>query len=212
MDNLPAKDEGKKELAPIPANPIEGTNLTHAELEVIHDYLHKSRFYPIATGILKCKGKSCDYADKCPLVRLGKAPEYGTDCPMEKALIEIWATDLVNDLDLDPTDVVDQSQVMRLVYHRLFDKRAMEILAEDPLVLDEFKTVTLGGETATEKKIHPLVAALEKSHKISDRIMQTLIATREAKNREKVTKQENVLDKMARVVEKVEKLKNKDDA
>lgn len=186
-ENLPALlgDDEKKDLLPIREDLLKDAGLNKEEMDVVHDYFEKMRYGPVAAAPLECTGNVCQFAGKCPLARLNKLPPPGTPCPIETALIKQWASDLANELGVDLRDVIDNSQILNIVALRLYDKRAHEMLGkqDNQLIIQVFRSMSLDGTPIYEPRLNPLLGVLRENHKMRDRDMETLVATREAKSK-----------------------------
>ena len=199
---VPAKRD--KSLSPIPVDAVP--NLSPEETILVNDYLRNMRFGPTQAAIMTCSGQYCEFADKCPLIQINKLPAPGTECPVEKALIKIWTEDIVRELDISDSDVIDQTQVRNLINMRLLDKRTYEKLAKESLTIKEFRSMAIDGSPIYETKLHPLVSAIERHHKIQDRILATLIATREAKSKDRSRGVSGAQELLSGVIEKMKQL------
>lgn len=206
--NLPKKRDENRALAKLPDNPLEGKiELDGKEVVLVRDYFEKMRYYPTAASVLECKGPSCMCVAKCPLAQLNRLPEPGTPCPVEEALAQVWIQDLVNELEIGSSDVVDQSQIHNLISLRLWEWRTAAILGKEHPVIKSFRAMALDGTPIFEEKLHPLHGLLEKNAKMSDTILQRLIATREAKSKDKTRRAKSGAEVMTDLLERVEKLK-----
>ena len=195
----------KKELAPLPDNPLEGQgySLEDNEKAVIRDYFTKMRYGPIISDALICKGQACEFYVKCPLGQIGKLPPPNSPCPVELALAQQWCEDLANELEVDSASIIDNAQIQSIVSNNIFIKRAKEILAQSSPVIKVFKAIALDGTPLFEPRLHPLIYALREIHTMNDRDLNSLIATREAKSKAD-QRSVDAVTRMAEIATKIE--------
>lgn len=205
MENLPKK-RSTDDLATFTDASLVELGLNDEEVSIVHDYLRRMRYGPASAGALLCKGPACEYIDKCPLAQIGKLPEFKSDCPIERALVEGWVKELVAELDINTGDAIDQAQIRHLINLRLLDKRAMETMANSPIMVKEFRAMSIDGEPIYENRVHPLLMALEKNRKMEDRILSALIATRESKSKDRARNIPIGKDQAATILERIESL------
>ena len=131
-----------------------------------------------------CTGEQCPYAKKCPLGSNNNYP-IGKDCPIEGTLLEMWYTDYVKELGVDPDSKVDGALVGDLVFWEILEKRATEELANKPQIIQKnfagFQQTSEGATPVYKDEMNQIVNFLEKAQRQKLKIMNALIATREAK-------------------------------
>lgn len=155
------------------------------QIEYLDDYFETMRHNPAATATLICKGHQCEIYKHCPLAQASVNLPVGHPCPVERKLVEQWTTDLMNELGIEPDAHVDRAQVSEIVRSRLFSKRSQEILANHTALVDSYKGVDQEGNPLWESKLNPILPFFEKNTKMSEKILDSLIATRESKSRDK---------------------------
>lgn len=196
-DELPAKMELPKGYQP---------NLTPADQTFLEDYFRGVRDNPTRTAVLVCRGQNCPIYAHCPLAQLGKTLPVGKACPVERTLIDMWTRDLIHELGIDKDDHVDLSQVSELVRTMLFTKRAHEILSTSDAVIQVFKGRTEDGDAIFEPRLHPMMYTFEKDRKVKETILNALIATREAKSKDKSRTVTSAADIAANLMQKIRDL------
>ena len=200
-DNLPAVQDDRA-LAPLPSNPLKRDDLTEAEQEVIYDYFQKLRYGPVATSALRCKQMQCKYYSQCPLGMINKLPPINAPCPLEEGLINQWTADLVKALGITGDDAIDQAQVCSLVALKLFDKRAMDQLSGEDMVIQVFRSMAIDGTAIYEPRLHPLFSMMRENHKSQDKLLESLLGTREAQSRAHARKA-HVIEATTSAIDKV---------
>ena len=161
--------------------------LTPKQTKRLVAYLNTLKHGFSATAPLICIGEQCPYSKKCPLGANNSYP-IGHECPIEGTLIEMWHNDYVRELGIDPTSKVDGALVGDLVLWEILEKRATEELANNPATIQK----NVIGLTQTEEgmkpvyrdELNPIMGFLEKAQRQKGKILNSLIATREAKSKD----------------------------
>lgn len=159
--------------------------LNEAERVALAKYFNGMRDTPAQTAPLICKGEDCEVYRSCPLAQMKKRLPLHKPCPVERTLVEIWTRDLIRELDIGPDEHVDLSQVSELVRARLFNKRAQEVLANSKSVIMAFRGLTEDGQPILEPRLHPIMYAFDRNSKIIQENLEALVATRDAKSKDK---------------------------
>jgi hypothetical protein len=137
-----------------------------------------------ATAPMLCLGEQCPYSAKCPLGTNNNYP-IGKECPVEGTLLEIWHGDYVKELGVDPESKVDGALVGDLVFWEILEKRATEELAKKPEIVQKnvagFQNTADGLKPVYRDEMNQVINFLEKAQRQKLKIMNALIATREAK-------------------------------
>lgn len=159
--------------------------LTPKEAKRLILYINTMKHGFSASVPMICIGEQCPYAAKCPLGTNNNYP-IGKDCPIEGTLLEMWHSDYVKELGVDPDSKVDGALVGDLVFWEILEKRASEELAKKPEIIQKnfagFQQTAGGDATPVYKdEMNQIVNFLEKAQRQKLKIMNALIATREAK-------------------------------
>jgi hypothetical protein len=95
--------------------------LTPKEAKRLILYINTLRHGFSATVPMICTGEQCPYTSKCPL---GTNNNYaiGKECPVEGTLLEMWYSDYVKELGVDPESKVDGALVGDLVFWEILEK------------------------------------------------------------------------------------------
>lgn len=158
--------------------------LTPKQVKKLVLYLNTLRHGFSATAPIICLGEQCPYAKKCPLGANDTYP-LGQSCPIEGTIIEGWYNDYVRELGVDPDSKVDAALVGDLVFWEMLEKRGTEELANKPEILQKnvagFQNTPDGLKPVYRDEMNPIINFLEKAQRQKLKIMNALIATREAK-------------------------------
>jgi hypothetical protein len=158
--------------------------LTPKEAKRLVLYLNTLKHGFAATAPMICMGEQCPYSEKCPL-GTGNSYNIGKECPIEGTLLEMWHNDYVKELGVDPDSKVDGALVGDLVFWEILEKRATEELAKKPEILQRnvagFQQTPDGLKPVYRDEMNQIVNFLEKAQRQKLKIMNALIATREAK-------------------------------
>lgn len=159
--------------------------LTPKEVKRLILYINTMKHGFSASVPMICTGEQCPYAKKCPLGSNNNYP-IGKDCPVEGTLLEMWHNDYVKELGVDPDSKVDGALVGDLVFWEILEKRASEELAKKPEIIQKnfagFQQTGNGEATPVYRdEMNQIINFLEKAQRQKLKIMNALIATREAK-------------------------------
>ena len=158
--------------------------LTPKETKRLVVYLNTLKHGFAATAPMICLGEQCPYSAKCPLGTNNSYP-IGKECPIEGTILEMWYNDYVRELGVDPDSKVDGALVGDLVFWEILEKRATEELAKNPSILQKnvagFQNTPDGLKPVYKDEMNQIINFLEKAQRQKLKIMNALIATREAK-------------------------------
>ena len=158
--------------------------LTPKEAKRLILYVNTLKHGFSASVPMVCMGEQCPYTSKCPLGTNNNYP-IGKDCPIEGTLLDMWYNDYIKELGVDPESKVDGALVGDLVFWEMLEKRASEELAKKPEILQKniagFQQTDEGLKPIYRDEMNQIVNFLEKAQKQKLKIMNSLIATREAK-------------------------------
>jgi hypothetical protein len=134
-----------------------------------------------------CKAEKCPYAEVCPLVEMGKAPE-GERCPMEIAMILKKYEEYSNEFGIDESNVVDMGLVKDLIDYDIQLFRAEnKIAVQGDFVEDVVVTVTEGGEAITAPQLSKATEYKDKIMTKRFKILELMNSTRKDKAGDKLT-------------------------
>ena len=186
--------------------------LTPKEAKKLVVYLSALKHGFTASVPILCTGEKCPYASKCPMVEMNNCP-MGKDCPIEATLIDMWQADYMRDLEIDPNNKVDSSLVSDIVFWEVLEKRATEELAKKPEILRRnvagFQETSDGVKPVYKDEMNQIVNFLEKAQKQRLKIMNALIATREAKAKDSNRSISDPSTYAAKLLDKAKELQNK---
>ena len=161
--------------------------LTPKEVKNLLLYLNSLKHGFSATVPMTCLGEQCPYAFKCPLGSNNNYP-LTKNCPIEGTLREIWFQDYMKKLDADPENRVDSALIGDLVFWEILEKRATEELAKKPEIMRKnvagFQQTAEGLKPIYRDEMNQIINFLEKAQRQKLKIMNALIATREAKSKD----------------------------
>ena len=158
--------------------------LTPKEAKRLVMYLTSLKHGFTATAPMICTAEQCPYSGKCPLGTNNTYP-VGKECPIEATIIQMWYEDYVKELGIDPNSKVDGALVGDLVFWEILEKRATEELAKKPEIIQKnlagFQQTSEGNVPVYKDEMNQIINFLEKAQRQKLKIMNALIATREAK-------------------------------
>lgn len=173
------------------------------------DLEEKIYWGPAASLPLVCAGPKCCLAASCVLQKIGKAP-LAQACPIELVLINKWKDDYLNDLGATWENKIERQAIMDLVETEIFRHRANGIVAAEGFVMEN----VIGYDQDSHQEITTKIKhiALEVSDQLSrrqERLLKSLIATREMKEKLGKSKSDRT-SKESEIVEKVRKIMARD--
>jgi len=159
--------------------------LTFKQRDTIDNYLRRQTAAPLESVALVCQGSSCPYSAHCPLYQEDPSlVPIGGVCPIELSLAEMWLEEYKTALEIRDVDIVDVAILKEYIGWMLFSRRAQQEMATDPKILrKEFAGVDMKGHVLMTENMNPIFVMLEKSSKRQQKLMESLLATREAKMR-----------------------------
>jgi hypothetical protein len=186
--------------------------LTPKEAKKLVCYLNTLKTGFQAAMPIICIGEQCPYAKKCPLGENNNYP-MGQECPMESYLKEAWYADYVKDLEIQAGSKIDESLVQDLVLWDMLAKRALEELAVDPKIVKKsvagFQQTNDGMKPIYKEEVNQRLTFLEKAQRNKMKIMDSLIATREAKSKDTSRMIHDPSTYAAKLLDKARELKEK---
>lgn len=158
--------------------------LSPKAIEKIRKYILKISYGSSSWISLICTGENCVYRHACVLLKPEvelEAP-IGKECPFERFLAKKWFKEYTTSVKIDENDRVEVSQVNDLVEIELIKSRINAMLASEGLIVD----VTIGtdpntGDIITTKSKHQAIEIKDICDRRKDKILKSLVATRESK-------------------------------
>lgn len=132
---------------------------------------------------MTCQGKKCPVASVCPLLAKNLAP-LGKPCPIELEAVKVFMVGIMDELHVDPDNLIEVSMVRDLVdqeiqYMRASKKLSMEdFIQEDVIGINEHT-----GEPIFKKNMHIAVELQDRILKRRKDLRNQLMATREQKHK-----------------------------
>lgn len=186
--------------------------LTPKEAKRLIVYLNSLKHGFSASVPLICTGEQCPYKKKCPLGE-NKTYPLGKGCPIEHVLTDIWFGQYAKDLEVDPDNKVDSSLVRDIVFWEILEKRATEELAKKPEIIRRnvagFQDTNDGTKPIYREEMNQIVNFLEKAQKQKIKLMNALIATREAKAKDQTRIPHDPSTYAAELLKRANELQNK---
>lgn len=161
--------------------------LTPKETRRLVNYINNLKTGFQAAVPMLCTGEICPFSKKCPLNENNNFP-MGQECPIEDTIKDIWYNDYAKELEISGESKIDSSLVQDLVLWDMLSKRAVEELASDPKILKKtvagFQNTKTGPQPIYKDEINQRLNFLERAQRNKMKIMESLIATREAKSKD----------------------------
>lgn len=129
---------------------------------------------------MRCEGRKCIVADSCPLLAKNLAP-VGKPCPIEMGMVQQFMSDYMNELHVDPGNLVEVSMIRDLVDQEVQYLRKTKVLAKEHFIQENVIGVDDDGNPILKKELHLAVELEDKLHKRRKDLRNQLMATREAK-------------------------------
>lgn len=129
-----------------------------------------------------CMGPKCVFASTCPLQRENLAP-VGYKCPIEMSLIYNFMNDYMQQMDVDPEDMVEVGMIRELVDQDVQSLRKSKMLAKESFIQENIIGIDSDGDPVMKKELHLAIDYEDKIFKRRQFLLKALLATREAKNK-----------------------------
>lgn len=129
---------------------------------------------------MNCEAEKCIFASTCPLMKERLAPR-GNPCPIEMAMVSQFTGEYLEQLDVNPNNLVEVSMVRDLVDQEVQYMRKTKLLAKEHFIQENVIGVDQDGQPILKKELHLAVELEDKLHKRRKDLRNQLLATREAK-------------------------------
>jgi hypothetical protein len=130
---------------------------------------------------MTCETQKCVFADTCPLLKENLAPK-GNPCPIEMSIVSQFTYDYMEQLEVNPQNLVEVSMVRDLVDQEVQYIRKTKLLAKEHFIQENIIGIDSNtGQPIMKKELHLAVELEDKLHKRRKDLRNQLLATREAK-------------------------------
>ena len=140
----------------------------------------KTRSTMFSSIPMNCEAERCLFASTCPLLKESLAPK-GKPCPIEMSMVAQFTTEYLEQLEVNPNNLVEVSMVRDLVDQEVQYLRKTKLLAKEHFVQENIIGVDSDGNPIMKKELHLAVELEDKLHKRRKDLRNQLLATREAK-------------------------------
>lgn len=188
---------------------VKNLKLTPDEIKKIGKYLTIYSYGDFQSVPQLCVGTSCILAGQCPLVKIGRPP-LGFACPFERLYMKKWRQEYIDSLNADWDDKIERALVMELVEVDILNSRANAYLAKEGFIMENIVGINeQTGEPMMRKEEHIALRLKEKVQARRDRILKSMVATREAKAKLLTSMKEDASVYISRLREKAKELEEK---
>jgi len=140
----------------------------------------KTRTAMFSSIPMNCEAEKCVYASTCPLLKENVAPK-NNPCPIEMSMVSQFTTEYLEQLDVNPNNLVEVSMVRDLVDQEVQYIRKTKLLAKEHFIQENVIGIDQDGQPILKKELHLAVELEDKLHKRRKDLRNQLLATREAK-------------------------------
>ena len=140
----------------------------------------KTRSTMFSSIPMNCEAEKCIFAATCPLMKENLAPR-NKPCPIEMSMVAQFTAEYLEQLEVNPTNLVEVSMVRDLVDQEVQYLRKTKLLAKEHFVQENIIGVDQDGQPILKKELHLAVELEDKLHKRRKDLRNQLLATREAK-------------------------------
>ena len=141
----------------------------------------KTRTSMFSSIPMNCESVKCIFADTCPLLKENLAPK-GNPCPIEMSMVSQFTQEYLEQLDVNPNNLVEVSMIRDLVDQEVQYLRKTKLLAKEHFIHENIIGIDSNtGEPIMKKELHLAVELEDKLHKRRKDLRNQLLATREAK-------------------------------
>jgi hypothetical protein len=158
---------------------------------------------------MNCESEKCIFASTCPLLKENLAPK-NNPCPIEMSMVSQFTSEYMQQLDVNPSNLVEVSMVRDLVDQEIQYMRKTKLLAKEHFIQENVIGVDQDGQPILKKELHLAVELEDKLHKRRKDLRNQLLATREA--RAKVGQvQLDTAQAISDIIDKVQAIENQRD-
>ncbi len=158
---------------------------------------------------MNCEAEKCIFASTCPLLKESLAPK-NNPCPIEMSMVSQFTAEYMQQLDVNPSNLVEVSMVRDLVDQEIQYMRKTKLLAKEHFIQENVIGVDQDGQPILKKELHLAVELEDKLHKRRKDLRNQLLATREA--RAKVGQvQLDTAQAISDIIDKVQAIENQRD-
>lgn len=129
---------------------------------------------------MSCTGPKCPFASSCPLEKENIAP-VALPCPIELSIVRNFMADYIDQLDVDPNNLVELSMIRDLVDQEVQYIRKTKLLSKESFIQENMVGFDSSGDPVMRKELHLAVELEDRLHKRRQQLFKQLLATREAK-------------------------------
>jgi hypothetical protein len=140
----------------------------------------KTRTAMFSSIPMNCEAEKCVYASTCPLLKENVAPK-NSPCPIEMSMVSQFTAEYLEQLDVNPNNLVEVSMVRDLVDQEVQYIRKTKLLAKEHFIQENVIGIDQDGQPILKKELHLAVELEDKLHKRRKDLRNQLLATREAK-------------------------------
>lgn len=155
---------------------------------------------------MNCEADRCIFADTCPLLKESLAPR-GKPCPIEMSMVSQFTAEYLDQLDVNPNNLVEVSMVRDLVDQEIQYMRKTKLLAKEHFIQENVIGVDQDGQPILKKELHLAVELEDKLHKRRKDLRNQLLATREAKAKVGQV-QLDTAQAISEIIDKVQSIEN----
>lgn len=166
----------------------------------------KTRTAMFSSIPMNCEAEKCVYASTCPLLKENVAPK-NNPCPIEMSMVSQFTTEYLEQLDVNPNNLVEVSMVRDLVDQEVQYMRKTKLLAKEHFIQENVIGIDQDGQPILKKELHLAVELEDKLHKRRKDLRNQLLATREAKARVGQV-QLDTAQAISEIINKVQSLEN----
>jgi hypothetical protein len=140
----------------------------------------KTRSAMFSSIPMNCEAEKCIFAATCPLMKENLAPK-NKPCPIEMSMVAQFTAEYLEQLDVNPNNLVEVSMVRDLVDQEVQYLRKTKLLAKEHFIQENIIGIDRDGQPILKKELHLAVELEDKLHKRRKDLRNQLLATREAK-------------------------------
>lgn len=141
---------------------------------------HKIKSAAFTAIPMICTGSKCPFKNTCEYFKEGSAP-IDNPCPYELGMVATFMADYIDQLNVDPENWVELSQVRDLVDQEVQMIRKSKYLAKEDFIQENVVGVDSDGDPVFKKELHMAVELEDRLHRRRQQLFKQILATREAK-------------------------------
>ena len=200
---LVSDDYHRGQLFPMIQNYLpQDMQLTKEEQVTIVKGVQKKLTGLTASVPITCYGDRCPFSSSCPLFKIGKAPS-GQTCPIEAMVMDLYSKRYLDEFEVEAENFSEVTTMTMLAATHIMEMRGFMAIGRDEQgnspdgIIKNVVGYTADEEPITQYQEHPGYAIIERAWKWRTKLLESLGATRQIKQKSGLAEDVNLVRSLA---------------